>query len=44
MILPRRRAIFNDTFANKQDTTFLNITNSAYITFNKPGCFFNPCR
>ena len=32
----RRRAIFNDTFANKQDTTFLNITNSAYITFNNP--------
>ena len=32
----RRRAIFNDTFANKQDTTFLDITNSPYITFNNP--------
>lgn len=32
----RRRAIFNDTFANKQDTTFLDITNSTYITFNNP--------
>ena len=32
----RRRAIFNDTFANKQDTTFLDLTNSAYITFNNP--------
>ena len=32
----RRRAVFNDTFANKQDTTFLDITNSSYITFNNP--------
>tara|TARA_R110002020_G_scaffold120877_2_gene275211 strand:- start:953 stop:2788 length:1836 start_codon:yes stop_codon:yes gene_type:complete len=32
----RQRQIFNDTFLNKDETTFLNITNSSFITFNNP--------
>ena len=33
---PRQRAIFNDTYANKDETTFINTTNSSLISFNNP--------
>ena len=33
---PRQRAIFNDTYSNKDETTFIDITNSSLINFNNP--------
>ena len=33
---PRQRAIFNDTYSNKDETTFINATNSSLISFNNP--------
>lgn len=33
---PRQRAIFNDTYSNKDETTFIDITNSSLISFNNP--------
>jgi len=30
----RQRQIFNDTFSNKDETSFINISNSSFITFN----------
>ena len=33
---PRQRAIFNDTYSNKDETTFINITNSSYLNINNP--------
>tara|TARA_R110002110_G_scaffold240613_1_gene456832 strand:- start:836 stop:2671 length:1836 start_codon:yes stop_codon:yes gene_type:complete len=33
---PRQRAIFNDTYSNKDETTFINATNSSFISFNNP--------
>jgi len=33
---PRQRAIFNDTYSNKDETTFINTTNASYISFNNP--------
>ena len=36
MILQDREQIFNDTYLNKDETTFLNITNSSSITFDNP--------
>ena len=32
----RQRALFKDIYPNKDETTFLNITNSPKITFNNP--------
>ena len=32
----RQRALFTDLYPNKDETTFLNITNSPKITFNNP--------
>jgi hypothetical protein len=32
----RQRQIFNDTFANKDETTFIDITNSSLLTVNNP--------
>ena len=32
----RQRELFTDTYANKDETTFLNTTNSTPITFNNP--------
>ena len=32
----RQRQIFNDTFANKNETSFINVSNSSLITFNNP--------
>ena len=32
----RQRALFQDLYPNKSETTFLNITNSPKITFNNP--------
>ena len=32
----RQRQIFIDTYANKDETSFLNTTNSSFITFNNP--------
>lgn len=32
----RQRQIFNDTFANKNETTFIDITNSSLLTINNP--------
>tara|TARA_R100001129_G_scaffold179841_1_gene157182 strand:- start:7508 stop:9343 length:1836 start_codon:yes stop_codon:yes gene_type:complete len=33
---PRQRAIFNDTYPNKDETTFIDITNSSYLNINNP--------
>tara|TARA_R100001594_G_scaffold64058_1_gene98371 strand:+ start:559 stop:2394 length:1836 start_codon:yes stop_codon:yes gene_type:complete len=33
---PRQRAIFNDTYSNKDETTFIDITNSSFLSFNNP--------
>ena len=33
---PRQRAIFNDTYSNKDETSFINATNSSLISFNNP--------
>ena len=32
----RQRSIFNDTFLNKDETTFITVTNGAELTFNNP--------
>lgn len=32
----RQRQIFTDTYGNKDETTFIDITNSSLITFNNP--------
>ena len=32
----RQRAIFNDTFLNRDETTFITVANSAQLTFNNP--------
>ena len=33
---PRQRAIFNDTYSNKDETTYINATNNNAITFTNP--------
>jgi hypothetical protein len=32
----RQRRIFNDTFSNKNETSFINVANSSFLTFNNP--------
>jgi len=32
----RQRQIFNDTFANKTETSFIDISNSSFLNFNNP--------
>jgi len=32
----RQRQVFNDTFANKDETTFINVSNSSLLTINNP--------
>ena len=32
----RQRQVFNDTFANKNETTFIDISNSSLLTINNP--------
>jgi hypothetical protein len=33
---PRQRAIFQDTYPNKDETTYLNTSNNSVVTFNNP--------
>tara|TARA_R110002012_G_scaffold256436_4_gene436624 strand:- start:3657 stop:5492 length:1836 start_codon:yes stop_codon:yes gene_type:complete len=33
---PRQRAIFEDTYPNKDETTYLNTSNNSVVTFNNP--------
>tara|TARA_R100000152_G_C6778967_1_gene210132 strand:+ start:559 stop:2394 length:1836 start_codon:yes stop_codon:yes gene_type:complete len=33
---PRQRAIFNDTYSNKEETTYLDATNNSVVTFSNP--------
>ena len=32
----RQRAIFNDTYSNKEETTYLDATNNSVVTFSNP--------